>query len=168
MRLSVIFDDELVMKDGVGYRVTLPNEPDVHAIQWTGATGEIEYRDQHTPNEAFDDEAVLAPYLALWQAAHDAAIAPPSGPAPLPAEVPMHKVIKAALITPWPGHDSLDAAIRATFAALPYPQNRLALAEYDRAANFVTSGVTTQNTKAALGMTEAQFRDLVLTAVAMA
>ena len=80
MRLSVIFDDALVMKDGVGYRVTLPDEPDVHAIQWGGETGEIEYRDQHTPNEAIDDESVLSPYLALWHAAHDAASAPPAEP----------------------------------------------------------------------------------------
>lgn len=93
---------------------------------------------------------------------------PPPEAAPLPAEVPMHKILKAALITPWPGHDNLDAAIRAAFAALPHPQNLLALAEYDRAVNFVTSGVTTQNTKAALGMSDAQFRDLVLLAVSMA
>lgn len=73
MRLSVIFDDELVMVDGVGYRVNLPDAPEIHAIQWNGQAGEIEYRDQHTPNEAIDDQAVLAPYLALWQAAHDAA-----------------------------------------------------------------------------------------------
>ena len=80
----------------------------------------------------------------------------------------MHKIFKAALITPWPGHDSLDAAIRATFASFSHPQNVLALAEYDRAANFVTSGATTQATKAALGMSDAQFRDLVLLAVSMA
>lgn len=89
-------------------------------------------------------------------------------PSPLPAQVAMHKILKAALITPWPGHDSLDAAIRAVFASLPYPQDVLALAEYERAPNFVTAGVTTQNTKAALGMTDEQFRDLVLTADAMA
>ena len=93
---------------------------------------------------------------------------PPPEAAPLPAEVPMHKILKAALITPWPGHDSLDAAIRAAFASLPYPQNVLAQAEYDRALNFVTSGVTTQSTKAALGMTDEQFRDLVLLAAGMA
>lgn len=91
MRLSVIFDDQLVMKDGVGYRVTLPDDPDVHAIQWTGEAGEIEYRDQHTPNEAIDDEAVLAPYLALWQAAHDAA-----NPAPTFAD---RKAAKNAAVT---------------------------------------------------------------------
>ncbi|MCY1649064.1 hypothetical protein OVA11_18990 [Caulobacter sp. SL161] len=93
---------------------------------------------------------------------------PPPEVAPLPAEVPMHKILKAALITPWPGHANIDAAIRAAFAALPYPQNVLALAEYERAPNFVTAGVTTQNTKAALGMTDEEFRDLVLTADAMA
>lgn len=104
---------------------------------------------------------------AIVRVANYAEIPPPEA-APLPAEVPMHKILKAALITPWPGHDNLDAAIRAAFAALPHPQNLLALAEYHRAVNFVTSGVTTQNTKAALGMSDAQFRDLVLTAVAMA
>lgn len=73
MRLSVIFDDQLVMKDGLGYRVTLPVDTPVHAIQWLGDAGEIEYRDPQEPNEAFTDEAVLAPFVALWQAAHDAA-----------------------------------------------------------------------------------------------
>lgn len=100
MRLSVIFDDELVMKDGVGYRVTLPDEPDVHAIQWAGETGEIEYRDQHTPNEAIDDESVLLPYLALWQAAQDA-----TNPAPTFAD---HKTAKRAEIVA--AYDALIAA----------------------------------------------------------
>lgn len=73
MRLSVIFDDQLVMKDGVGYRVTLPLDGEIHAVQWTGQAGEIEYRDPQEPNEPFDNEEVLAPFLALWQAAHAAA-----------------------------------------------------------------------------------------------
>ncbi|MDR7232304.1 hypothetical protein J2X45_003410 [Caulobacter sp. BE264] len=90
------------------------------------------------------------------------------GQRPLPPEVPMHKILKAALITPWAGHANLDAAIRVAFASLPHPQNVLALAEYERAPNFVTAGVTTQNTKAALGMTDQQFRDLVLLADSMA
>ncbi|ATC34175.1 hypothetical protein CA606_18570 [Caulobacter vibrioides] len=94
--------------------------------------------------------------------------APPVTVTPLPAEVPMHKILKAALITPWPGFDNLDAAIRAAFASLPHPKSVLALAEYARAQNFVTAGVTTESTKAALGMSDQQFRDLVILADSMA
>lgn len=93
---------------------------------------------------------------------------PPVVAEPLPAEVPMHKIEKAARITPWPGYDSLHDAILAAFAALPAPQNVLALTEYNRAANFVTEGLTTQATKAALGMTDGEFRTLVLLAASMA
>ena len=73
MKLSVIFADNRIVKDGLGYVVTLPDEPEIWAIQWGGAVGHIEYRDATTLNEVFTDADVIAPYVALWQAAHDAA-----------------------------------------------------------------------------------------------
>lgn len=73
MKLSVIFADNRIVKDGLGYVVALPDEPEIWAIQWSGSAGHIEYRDNETLNEAFTDADVIAPYLALWQAAHDAA-----------------------------------------------------------------------------------------------
>lgn len=73
MKLSVIFADNRIVKDGLGYVVTLPDEPEIWAIQWGGSAGHIEYRDAETLNEGFTDADVIAPYLTLWQAAHDAA-----------------------------------------------------------------------------------------------
>ncbi len=73
MKLSVIFADNRIVKDGLGYVVTLPEQLAIWAIQWSGEAGHIEYRDATTLNEAFTDADVIAPYLALWQAAHDAA-----------------------------------------------------------------------------------------------
>lgn len=78
MRLSVIFDDQIVIKDGLGYRVALPDQPAIHAIQWRDGAGEIEFRDRATPNEVINDPALITPYQALWQAAHDAANPPPT------------------------------------------------------------------------------------------
>lgn len=83
MKLSVIFADARVVKDGLGYEVALPSKPEIWAIQWNGDVGHIEYRDSARANEVIpnDDrpnaEAFLAPYLALWQAAHNTATAEP-------------------------------------------------------------------------------------------
>lgn len=83
MKLSVIFDDARVVKDGLGYEVMLPSKPEFWAIQWNGETGHIEYRDPDRLNEAIpnddrpDAAVFLAPYMALWQAAHALATAEP-------------------------------------------------------------------------------------------
>jgi hypothetical protein len=70
MKLSVIFDDNRIVKDGVGYSVTLPNKPGIWAIQWNENKGHIEYRDSAKRNGLFEDEADLTEYVALWDAAH--------------------------------------------------------------------------------------------------
>lgn len=77
MKLSVIFDDARITKDGLGYVVMLPDQPQIWAIQWQDGAGHIEYRDAATLNQVIDDPSVIAPYVALWQAAHNAATAPP-------------------------------------------------------------------------------------------
>lgn len=86
-----------------------------------------------------------------------------NAPAPTaPAEVAMHKVHKAALLTPWDGADNLKAAIEAAFEELPAPSNVLARIEWDKAPNLVRDGATTAAVVTILGMTEAQRDDLLI------
>lgn len=84
-------------------------------------------------------------------------------PAPAPTEVAMHKVHKAALLTPWGENDetNLKAAIEAAFEQLPAPSNVLARIEWDKAPNLVRDGATTAAVVAILGMTETQRDELL-------
>lgn len=91
-------------------------------------------------------------------------------PAPTaPAEVAMHKVHKAALLTPW-GEESetnLKAAIETAFEALPSPSDVLARIEWDKAPNLVRDGATTAAVVQILGMTEAQRDELLIFAATL-
>ena len=94
------------------------------------------------------------------------------GPAPAPtapAEVAMHKVHKAALLTPWGenGETNLKAAIEAAFELLPPPSNVLARIEWDKAPNLVRDGATTAAVVAILGMTETQRDELLIFAATL-
>jgi hypothetical protein len=66
MRVTIIPEDRWLRRDDD--MAKLPEWPfddaNIHAIQWYGEDGEIEY-DGHPkpPNEAFVDPAVLQPYL---------------------------------------------------------------------------------------------------------
>lgn len=80
----------------------------------------------------------------------------------IPDEVPMHKVHKAMVLTPWPGFDSLYAATLNAFTQLPSPSDKLAEIEFFQAANLVRLGATTTAVKGLLGMTDEQRDDLIL------
>lgn len=84
-----------------------------------------------------------------------------TAPVPPPAQVPMHKVQKAALLTPWTGHDNLLVAIEDAFTELPAPSDKLAAIEWNKAPNLVREGATTLAVMAILGMTETQRDDLL-------
>jgi len=86
---------------------------------------------------------------------------PPPEPGP-PSQVAMHKVQKAARLTPWDGYANLKEAIEAAFAMLPAPSDALAAIEWDKAPNLVRDGATTAAVMALLGMTEAQRDDLLV------
>jgi len=88
---------------------------------------------------------------------------------PAPAEVAMHKVHKAALLTPWGenGETNLKAAIEAAFELLPPPSNVLARIEWDKAPNLVRDGATTAAVVAILGMTETQRDELLIFAATL-
>jgi hypothetical protein len=76
MRVSVVPIDKAITVDGIGAILTeWPfNDSDIHAIQWYGTEGEIEYPYQlpskapRRANEAITDEATVQPYVAAHKA----------------------------------------------------------------------------------------------------
>ena len=70
MRLSAVFDDNVVTIDGASRRVTwssvLPAK--WHAFQWYGTVGEMEYGDH---NEKVYDGALAALFKSAWDAGTD-------------------------------------------------------------------------------------------------
>jgi hypothetical protein len=78
MRVVIVPEDKFVSVDGEGYRdIDLSFlGASVHAIQWYGTDGEIEYKDARgraTENRPIDSLEPYQPALDAWQAAKDAA-----------------------------------------------------------------------------------------------
>lgn len=83
MRVTIIRETNTVVFNAVAFEVDCSALPaDVHAIQWDGTRGEIEYSLVHCahcggrqkkPNEAFQDFKPYQPYVDGWNAARDAA-----------------------------------------------------------------------------------------------
>ncbi|PIB91299.1 hypothetical protein [Caulobacter sp. FWC2] len=78
-----------------------------------------------------------------------------------PAEVAMHRIKKAAFLTPW-SDGNLKDAIEAALASLPAPKDELGLIEWNTAPNLQRDGLTTQAVMTILGMTEQQRDDLLI------
>jgi hypothetical protein len=85
MRLTIIVSDGAVYKDGVAYLgLTWQGTPDnVHALQWYGVEGSIEYKD-NSPNSEITE---LPAWAISAEAAWDAANNPPPPPPPTPEEI---------------------------------------------------------------------------------
>jgi len=47
MRVTVVPDDNLISVNGEGLVFPFPHEPDMHALQWAGTAGHIEYKPQN-------------------------------------------------------------------------------------------------------------------------
>lgn len=80
MRVTIIPEDGSVSVDGEGYGGLDLSfmAPDVHAVQWYDADGEVEYKDARgraAHNEEITDLTPYQPALDAWQAAKDAQIA---------------------------------------------------------------------------------------------
>lgn len=78
MRVSIIPQDGSVVKDGVGYLALDLSfiDPGIHAIQWYGTEGEIEWHNELgliMQNEVITSLEPFQAALDAWQAAHDAA-----------------------------------------------------------------------------------------------
>lgn len=84
-----------------------------------------------------------------------------------PDEVAMHRVKKAAFLTPR-GDGNLRDAIESAIASLPAPKNELGMIEWSTAPNLQRDGLTTQAVMAILGMTEQQRDDLLIFAASLA
>ena len=72
-QVTVIPADKVISVNGLGLNFNFPAPANMHALQWRGAAGHIEYTDG-APNRllaAADYAAEVAPFAALWQAEYD-------------------------------------------------------------------------------------------------
>lgn len=71
-RITIVPADKLIIVDGVALHFDFPAPQNLHAIQWDGQQGHMEWKDDFNwplpaaDTTAFEDE--VAPYVALWQA----------------------------------------------------------------------------------------------------
>jgi len=75
MKLTIIKDDGAVYKDGKSYlNISLSSIPsDVHALQWDGSVGHIEFVNNVKVNETITELPLWAnEALTAWQSAYDA------------------------------------------------------------------------------------------------
>ncbi|MDM8214712.1 phage tail protein [Desulfovibrio piger] len=69
--VTVVPSDKLIIVDSeaIVFDAPIPAPSNLHALQWNGTSGEIEWEDDYNwplEAEAYEDE--VAPYVALWQA----------------------------------------------------------------------------------------------------
>ena len=67
--VTVVPKDHLISVDGVALNLSFDAPETMHALQWDGQRGHIEWEDDYNwplEPEAYNDE--VAPYVALWQA----------------------------------------------------------------------------------------------------
>lgn len=69
--VTVVPGDRLIIVDGeaIVFESPFPAPSNLHALQWNGTSGEIEWTDDYNwplELEAYEEE--VAPYVALWQA----------------------------------------------------------------------------------------------------
>ena len=70
--VTVVPKDHLISVDGVALNLAFDAPETMHALQWDGQRGHIEWEDDYNwvlESEAYNDE--VAPYVALWQAEKD-------------------------------------------------------------------------------------------------
>ena len=87
MRITIVPEDRWIRRDSD--QVKLPQWPfsdaNIHAIQWDGQAGEIEYKGTPPPpNSSFNSVAILTPYLTALDE-YLASIPEPAPPEPTPS-----------------------------------------------------------------------------------
>ena len=71
--VTVIPVDKIISVNGAGLAFNFPAPANLHALQWHDSAGHIEYTDgqPNRPLTSADYDAVVAPFVALWQAEYD-------------------------------------------------------------------------------------------------
>ena len=72
-QVTVIPADKVISVNGLGLNFNFPAPANMHALQWHGEAGHIEYTDgqANRPLTAADYNAEVAAFTALWQAEYD-------------------------------------------------------------------------------------------------
>ena len=86
MKVTIIPEDRWIRRDGTQANLLdwSFDDANIHAIQWDGAKGEIEYNGTPKPlNDSFTSSTIIAPYLAALDA-YLASIPEPEPTEPLP------------------------------------------------------------------------------------
>jgi hypothetical protein len=73
MKLTVVFDDKIIAKDGVIYEVDAEDwsltQGNMHAVQWQDTSGHLEFTD-NTANQALTSESQVATYSTFFDNYH--------------------------------------------------------------------------------------------------
>lgn len=88
MRVTIIPEDQKVIIDGVAHEVSVQADQNIHAIQWDGEKGVIEYK--RGGAKRIDDVSIIQPWLDVVQdakVAAEAAAAQPREEPPKPLTV---------------------------------------------------------------------------------
>lgn len=81
MKFTIIPDDKTIIVDGLGYNnLQFKIDGNIHAIQWYGEFGEIEYKPEMNSdgvrkplNKSFTDYKKFEKVLSAWHKANEAA-----------------------------------------------------------------------------------------------
>ena len=117
MRVSIIKDDNMVIVDGRAIKIDLSDFPaDVHAVQWDGSTGHVEYKDK--PQEKLTALDVFQTWLDRWEAERAIEDAPPPPPTLEQIKATLEAALDAYIdsVAQAKGYDSrITAALRAGY-----------------------------------------------------
>lgn len=108
-KITIVPSDGIVIVDGRGFIVPLETPASVHAIQWDGANGWVEYNDGalNAPVTQAVYDSLVVPALAAWEVAREAADAPHPPPPPPTIE----EKLSAVEASYAPQFASLDTAL---------------------------------------------------------
>lgn len=126
----------------------------MNKIIHTAADGSILLKDGNDPTRTLELPAGISgsDYVAACEQFFGPDIIP------VPEEVPMYKVRKFLIM------QELLSSVEAFLNSLPEPNKSLALTDWNYAPNLVVNSPLAQGAKAALGLTDSQYNDLVTAA----
>lgn len=138
MRVTVIPADNVVIVDGDLRKPTDAAYPsDVHAIQWHGSAGTIEYT--NAPQKAFSDESLMDVYVALHAAAKV------RDETPLPPYVPTTKEQRIAHVLTTQGRGKDRTLIQQVISFAEIVAVPLLAAQYSVSNEVALMGIYARN-----------------------